>query len=72
MARELQVPGFVRNKRGMTWGCVHAHERHDHCAHPFRVELDDAGQTLEKLRNGGLRGKAVKRLYCGCSSSRVK
>jgi D-arabinose 1-dehydrogenase-like Zn-dependent alcohol dehydrogenase len=23
------------------------------------VELDDAGQVLEKLRTGGLRGKAV-------------
>jgi len=26
------------------------------------VELDGAGQTLEQLRNGGLRGKAVIRL----------
>jgi uncharacterized protein YidB (DUF937 family) len=26
------------------------------------VELDGAGQMLEKLRNGGLRGKAVIRL----------
>ena len=49
-----------------------SHGRHDHCAHPFRVELDGAGQTLEKLRNGGLRGKVGIRLYCGCSSSRVK
>jgi len=36
------------------------------------VELDGAGQTLEKLRNGGLSGKAVIRLLYGCSSSRVK
>ncbi len=26
------------------------------------AELSDAGQVLEKLRNGGLRGKAVIRL----------
>jgi uncharacterized protein YidB (DUF937 family) len=28
----------------------------------FTVELGGAGQMLEKLRNGGLRGKAIIRL----------
>ncbi|MGI8447013.1 MAG: hypothetical protein ACR2MP_07515 [Streptosporangiaceae bacterium] len=28
------------------------------------VDLDDAGQILEKLRTGGLRGKAVICLPC--------